>query len=90
MYAKWNRNTFTIEVDPQAESLSAGYELDPKTGLRFPVKWFPCSQCGRMEKVAYNVVSFFCCNACEDVYSEEHPSQQSEIQGYSHACGYHD
>lgn len=90
MYAKWNRNTFTLEVDPQAESLSAGYETCPATGQTYPVKWFPCTQCGRMEKVQYSVVSFFCCNDCYEEYLNQHPSQQSEIEGYSHACGYHD
>jgi hypothetical protein len=81
MIARWiNGHSFAMEIDIQMDTLTAGDGL----------KWYPCEGCGQLHKVAMNVVSFFCNDQCADKWEEEHPRQQSEISGYSHACGYHD
>ena len=91
MHAKWiNNHEFTIQIDSQAEILSAGYETDPATGQKYHVKWYPCSQCGALEKMPSNVVSFFCSQYCEEEYLNTHAPTRGEILGYSCAAGYHD
>lgn len=74
MFATWlNNHTFRVDVNMQADTLSAGDERNPLTGQPYAVKWLPCTHCGLLHKVRHDVVAFFCNDLCEQRYAEANP-----------------